>query len=324
MRKHAEIIKSADELYAQLTQSFEEFAGVKKAQIESLATVSHDEAHNIVAELIEGARALIAGSISEDGTTFPKYLSSFKTFEEDGKLSEVAIVIKSKLKDAVKYKKEFTVAVGENFMDEFAKAHTEAIFEMYYRYEANANLEEVNAFLEKICVENSIPYTFGFALVDSKEYVTYIDNEKVIFNANLDSALEVSKQGLFQSGDEYFDLVREQQTEKLVDILSVTHTTAQLIKANVDIINTLIGYTTKKRADRLIRNSYHKKAEYFNRVKKGYGYFEKEVGDSSIFAILEKHEDGEITVALNPFDIKTLLTVDVDVVAEVKKILAEA
>ena len=40
--------------------------------------------------------------------------------------------------------------------------------------------------------------------------------------------------------------------------------------------------------------------------------------------ILEKHEDGEITVALNPFDIKTLLTVDVDVVDEVKKILAEA
>ena len=33
-------------------------------------------------------------------------------------------------------------------------------------------------------------------------------------------------------------------------------------------------------------------------------------------------EDGTITVALNPFDIKTLLTVDVDVVAEVEKLLA--
>ena len=129
---------------------------------------------------------------------------------------------------------------------------------------------------------------------------------------------------MFQSGDDYFDLVREQQTEKLVEILSVTQTTTQLIKANVDIINTLIGYTTKKRADRLIRSTYHKKAEYFNKVKSGFGYYEKEDGDTSIFSILEKHEDGSITVALNPFDIKTLLTVDVDVVAEVKEILAQA
>lgn len=322
MRKHAEITKSADELYAQLTENFKAFADVKKGQIDSLATVSYEEAHGVVEDLIEGARALIAGSISEDGTTFPKYLTSFKTFDADGKMTKAVIVIKSKLKDAVKYKREFTIEVGANFMEEFSKAHIEAIFEMYYRYQANANLEEVNAFIEKICVENNIPYTFGFALADSKEYVTYIDNDKVIFNASLEAALEVSKQGLFQSGDDYFDLVREQQTEKLVEALSVTHTTTQLIKANVGIINTLIGYTTKKRADRLIRNTYHKKAEYFNKVKSGFGYYEKEDGDTTIFAILEKHEDGSITVALNPFDIKTLLTVDVDVVAEVKELLA--
>ena len=322
MRKHAEIIKSANELYAKLTENFEAFAEVKKDQIDSLASMDYEEAHGVVADLIEGARALIAGSVSEDGATFPKYLTSFKTYDVDGKMTKAVIVIKSKLKDAVKYKKEFTIEVGTDFMSEFSKAHIEAIFDMYYRYQANSNLEEVNAFIEKICVEHNIPYTFGFALADSKEYVTYIDNDKVIFNASLEAALEVSKQGLFQSGDDYFDLVREQQTEKLVEALSVTHTTTQLIKANVGIINTLIGYTTKKRADRLIRNTYHKKAEYFNKIKSGFGYYEKEDGDTTIFSILEKHEDGSITVALNPFDIKTLLTVDVDVVAEVKEILA--
>lgn len=323
MRKHTEITKSADELYAQLSESFKKFTEVKNEQVSKLATMGYEEAHELVGALIGGARALIVGSISEDGTTFPKYLTSYKTYEVDGKLSKAVIVIKSKLKDAVKYKKEFTIEVGDSFLEELSKAHVDAIFEMYYRYQAYANLSEVNTFIEKICVENNIPYTFGFALSDSKEYITYIDNDKVIFNASLEAALEVSKQGLFLSGDSYFDLVRDQQIEKLVETLSVTHTTTQLIKANIGIINTLIGYTTKKRADRLIRTTYHKKAEYFDKVKTGFGYYEKDYEDKSIFAILEKHEDGSITVALNPFDIKTLLAVDVDVVAEVKELLAK-
>lgn len=322
MRKHAEIVKSADELYAQLSESFKEFSEVKKDVVASLGNVSYEEAHGLVSALVDGAGALIAGSVSEDGTTFPKYLTSFKTYDLDGKLSKVVITIKSKLKDTIKYKKEFTVEVGKTFMEDFSKAHIDAIFEMYYRYEANANLEEVNECINKICVENNIPYTFGFTLSDGKEYITYIDNDKVIFNASLEAALEVSKQGLFQSGDDYFDLVRDLQIEKLVGVLSATQTTTQLIKANVGIINTLIGYTTKKRADRLIRATYHKKAEYFDRVKSGFGYYEKEEGDTTIFSILEKHEDGTITVALNPFDIKTLLTVDLDVVSEVKNLLA--
>lgn len=322
MKKQAEIIKGANELYAQLTESFSEFAEVKKAHIDALATEPYDDAHEAVAEMIEGAKALIAGCVSEDGFTFPKYLTSFKTYEEDGKLSKVSFVIKSKLKDTAKYKREFTVSVGSTFMDDFTKAHIDAIFEMYYRCQADENLKDVNEAIKKICVENNIPYVFEFALGEGKQYVTYIDNDKVIFNADIEEAIEISKDSLFQYGDDYFDLVREQQTEKLVGILSATQTTAQLIKANVGIINTLVGYKTKKRADRLIRNTYHKKAEYFNKVKCGFGYFEKEEGDTTIFSILEKHEDGTITVALNPFDIKTLLTVDVDVVAEVEKLLA--
>lgn len=322
MRKHAEIIKSANELYGVLTESFTKFAEIKKGQIDSLTSVSYEDAHTTISDLIEGARALIAGSIAEDGTVLPKYLTRFTTFEADGKITKVTIVLKSKLKDAIKYKKEVTIDVDADFMKNFVDAHVSAIFDLYYRYQANANLEEVNEFIKKICVENSIPYTFEFTITGGKEYLTHIDNDVVIFNASIEQALEVSKQGLFQSGDEYSDLVREQLTAKLVDALSSTQTTVQLVKANISIINTLIGFTTKKRADRLIRIAYHKKAEFFNKVKSGYGYFEIEQDDTTIFTILEKAEDGTISVALNPFDIKTLLTVDVDAVAELKKVLA--
>lgn len=322
MRKHSEIIKSANELYAELTKSFAEYSEAKKTQIESLSTISYDDAHAIVEGFVESTKALIGGIYSEDGTSLPKFLTSFTSYSENDNLASIILTIKSKLKDAVKYKKEVEIKVDEDFMKNFVNAYTSAIFDMYYRSQANANLEEVNNFFEKICVENNIPYTFGFALVDSNEYVTYIDNNKVIFNASLEAALEVSKNGLFQSGDEYFDLVREQQTEQLVDALLVTQTTTQLIKANIDIINTLIGYTTKKRADRLIRGAYHKKAEHFDKIKAGFGYYEKEDGDTTIFSILEKKADGSIEVALSPFDIKTLLNVDLDVVSEVKAMLA--
>lgn len=322
MRKHSEIIKSADELYARLTEDFGNFKEAKSEKVNSLAEVSYEQAHGVVEELVSGARSIIEGCFSEDGVTFPKYLVNFTTYTKDEKMTEVSIVIKSKLKDAIKYKREFTIEVGDNFMGDFIKAHVDAIFDMYYREQANNNLKDVNSLINKICTEHSIPYTFEFTLSDGKEYVTYIDNDVVIFNASLEAALEISKHELFLSGDEYFDLVRDQQIEKLVDVLSVTHTTTQLIKANIDIVNTLVGYKTKKRADRLIRIAYHKKAEHLNKVKSGFGYYEKEDENGSIFAILEKHADGSITVALNPFDVKTLLNVDVDVLSEVKEILA--
>ena len=324
MRKHTEIIKAADELYSSLTQSLNTFAEVSKTKIESLTTASYDDAHTVVAEICESICALIAGCTSEDKVIFPKFLSSFKTYETDGKLSDVSVTIKSKLKDVVKYKKEVKLSVDANFITELFRFYTDAIFEMYYRNEANNNLTEVNEFINKICVENNIPYTFGFALSDKKEYITYIDNDKVIFNADVTEALGVSKHGLFLSGDSYFDFVREQQVEKLVKILSATQTTPQLLKANIDIINTLVGYKTKKRADKLIRNTYHKKAEYFDGLKKGgFGYFETKINDTDVFSILEKNADGTISVVLNPFDIKTLCTVDVDIIAELKKV-AEA
>lgn len=323
MRKHVEIITAANELHADLTKSFDEFITAKQAKIDALGTLPADEAHEAVVDLVNGAKAIIAGVSSADGTVFPKYLTGIKTYDTDGKLDVVVLTIKSRLKDVAKYKVDYTIKLDADFAKNFVNAYIESIFALYYRNEATANLADVNAFIEKVCAENSIPYVFSFEIADdAKSYITYIDDTKVVFNADVDAALKISKDGLFTGGDSYSDLVRDQLVDKLVETLSATPTTVQLLKAKVDLISTLVGYSTRKRADRLIRGSYHKKAEYFGRVKSGFGYFEKEINkDTSIFAILEKHEDGEITVALSPFDIKTLLNYDLDVVAEVKSLL---
>lgn len=322
MKKHSEIIGAANELYAKLTENFATFSDVKKGQFESLSALSYDEAHNVVSGLINDAKSVISGCFSEDGTSLPKYLVTFKTMNEGDKLSQVVITIKSKLKDTFKYKKEFIVNVGDSFAEDFIQGHIDAIFGLYYRSCADSNLKEVNDVIKEICITNNIPYTFEFTLSDGNEYVVYIDDEKVVFNASLEKALETTQIGLFQSGDDYLDLVRERQSEKLIEVLLATQTTTQLVKANLDIVKTLIGYSTKRRADRLIRTAYHKKAEHFDKVKAGYGYYEGEIDGVSIFAILKKDSNGDISVSLSPFDIKTLANVEVDVVSEVTKQLA--
>lgn len=326
MRKHSQIRATADILNGQLHGNFTDYFKVKEDKVKELGNMDYEDARTLLSDLMYDAEALISVCEDEEGVQFPKYLYSFRTYENNGKLDEVEFTIKSKLKDAFKYKKTEVIKADDNFIDKFVAFHVGAIFDLYYRDQANANLEEVNEFIKAICQgeneDDRIPYTFEFALGDGKEYVLYIDNERVVFNADINRALEVAKKGLFQSGDEYLDVVQEGQIEKLIEVLSTTQTTAQLIKANVDIIDFLIGYTTRKRADRLIRNAYHKQAIHLGRVKEGYGYFEKDLEDgTSIFAILEKHKDGEITVALDPFNIKTLEVVDYDVVEEVKNTL---
>lgn len=323
MRKHSQIRVTADTLNSQLHGNFTDYFKVKEGKVKELGNMEYEDARTLLSDLMYDAEALISVCEDEEGVQFPKYLYSFRTYENNGKLDEVEITLKSKSKDTFKYKRTGTIKVDENFVENFQRFHIEAIFALYYRYQANANLGEVNEFIKEQCVANKIGYTFEFVLGDGKEYVTYIDNDKVVFNADLNCALEVAKKGLFQSGDEYLDVVRQEQIEKLVEVLSTTQTTAQLIKADVDIINFLIGYTTRKRADKLIRGTYHRRALHLNGVNVGYGYFEKDLEDgTSIFALLEKHKDGEITVALDPFNIKTLEVVDYDVLKEVEEVLA--
>lgn len=324
MRKYAEVTKTAQELSEALNENFKKFTSVNGGAFDKLATDSYDNSHEAVGTLIENAHAIVAGVSDSEGIAFPHFLTSYKTYGE-GTMTSVVVTIKSKLKDPIKYKKVVDLDVqSESFVSDFVTAFTKSAFEMFYRHEVEDNLSEINELIEKLCAENSIPYTFGFTVSDSSAYVTEITDDKVIFNASLESALDVSKLGLFCTGDSYYDFVREQQTDKLINDLKAVPTTVQLIKARIDLIETLVGFKTKKRADSLIRKSYHKQAKYFNKVRAGLGYVEKELADGTqIFAILEKSEGGEISVALSPFDVKTMAVVDYDVVADIKAELAE-
>ena len=64
--------------------------------------------------------------------------------------------------------------------------------------------------------------------------------------------------------------------------------------------------------------SYHRQAKFLNAVNAGVGYFNETVNvggeDTEVFALVEKSEDGTLATILSPFNVKTLMNVDYDVV----------
>lgn len=320
MRSNNEIKSIARGLYQEAASSLNNLIEVKKPVVDSL--IGKDVEGNLdkLGDLVENIEAVVKAP-AVDGVTFPAFLSKCITVGDT--LDLVVIRISSKLKATSKFKREMEVAVDKDFVENVAKFYLDCLMDMYYIEQAEINVAELNAKISQICEENAIPFTFEFKCDTNKDAtVLYIDNNKVVFNASLSRAHDITNLGIFQSGDEYNDLICREATAALIDSLKAVQTTAQLVKGKVVVIKEITGVSTKKRASKLIRGSYHRKAQYLNQVKSGVGYFNEDVeigGETvEVFALVEKTEDGELKLVLNPFDVKTLFAVDYDVIGAVK------
>lgn len=213
--------------------------------------------------------------------------------------------------------------LDDDFVINMGTAYLDSLFEMFYIELAMENVEELNDILAEITKENEIPYTIKFIIDHTADSpIASITDDEVVFNAGISEALGLSSLGLLQSGDDYNDLVRTNATNELVAVLKAAQTTPQLIKSKVKVINALLDLPTRKKASKIIRETYHRQARYLNKVKKGVGYYldKVKVNDEEIevFSLVEKAEGGEMTVILKPFDTKTLYNVDIDVLEAVK------
>ena len=324
MRTNKEIVTIADGIYAEATKGLSNLAEVKKNIVASIGEKSVEDGVAILQGLVADIEAVLKAPRTE-GVGLPAYLA--KMVYEDGKLDKVTISVRTKLKSDYKYRKDTVVAVDEDFITNAGKAYIDALYDMFYIEQAIENVNELNEKIAEIIAENEIPYSFKFAVnADVDAIVLSIDNNEVVFNANIARAHEIASLGIFKSGDEYNDLICAEATEKLVASLKAVQTPVQLIKGNVALIKEVTGVSTKKRASKLIRGSYHRQAKFLNGVKAGIGYFEETVKiggeDVEVFALVSKAEDGELAVVLNPFDVKTLYNVDYDVLGAVKAQLA--
>lgn len=324
MRSSVEIKRIANGIYAEATEGINNLVELKKTQVAAIQNMGVDEGLAAVSALVADIEAIIKAP-RIDGVGLPSYLSKITVSEET--ISPITITVRTKQKSAYKYAKSAEIQVDEDLVKNIGKVYVDALYNMFYIEQAIENVNELNAKVADIIKENEIPYSFEFVVNDDSDaMVLSISNDNVVFNADVTQAHNISDLGIFQSGDEYSDLVAKEATDKLVEALKGIQTTVQLVKGNVSLIKEVTGVSTKKRASKLIRESYHRQAKNLGAVKSGVGYFEGTTTvdgeEAEIFALVSKDIEGNLEVVLNPFDIKTLFNVEYDVIAEVKKQLA--
>lgn len=325
MRTSKDIVRIADGIYAEAVNNINKLAEVRQGVVTSIAGKPAEEVIGTVTDLIDGIETGVKAP-NVDGVKLPAYLSKV-TYEADGS-SEVTITVRTKLKSAYKYRKDAVVALDEDFITNAGKVYIDALFDMFHINEAMENIEALNAKVAGIIAENEIPYSFSFVVdANSSAIVLSVNDNEVVFNASITRAQDIASLAIFRDGSEYNNLIRQEATDNLVAALKSIQTPVQLIKGNVALIKEVTGVSTKKRASKLIRDSYHRQAKFLGKVKTGVGYFDETVKingeDVEVFALVSKAEDGTIALVLSPFDVKTLYKVDYDVVEAVKAQLTE-
>ena len=309
MRTQNEIKTIANGIYANAMEALVKLESNQKATVKGIAKKKTEDATAIVSQIISGVETIIKGTFFE-GVSLPAFISKVSV-ETDGDARVINISLRSKLKAAYKFSRVRTVALSDNIIEDIATFYIDALFEMFYLDEAHTNVTALNDKIATLVAENEIPYSVVFVVSDAAQTIV----------SSISEAHDISSLGLFFEGSEYNDMVAETATKKLVDELKAVQTPVQFLKSNNDLIKKLTGVSTKKRANKLIREIHHRKAENLGSVKQGVGYYNAEVeiaGETvEIFALVEKAEDGTKTVVLSPFNVKTLEKIDFDVLAAV-------
>lgn len=318
MKSNATINKIKGDMKALFDADIAVLQDVKTGSVEKLLNGNIEDGLKIIANFMTCVENT-AASINVDGNTFDGCIAKATTFDTE-KLTEINLAIRSKLKAVNKFKRTYTIKVDANIIRSIADAYFAAYTTMLDMAFIAENLEALNDKVAIICEENELPANFKFEVnPETAARVLAITDDMVVFNADADAIFNVAGMSMFTEGDGFNGIIRDDYIKKLVNQLKVCQTTVQLVKGNVGLIEDIIGYKTKKRASKLIRESYHRKAENLAAVKAGVGYYEGTAtvdgAEVKVFALVEKTEDGQMNVILKPFDVATLLNVDVDVLA---------
>ena len=306
--------------YASAMDSLVQLESNQKATVKGVAKKKNEDVVTVASQLVTSVETIIKGIFFE-GVGLPAFISKI-SLESDENSRTLNISIRSKLKSAYKFVRERAIAISDNLIEDIATFYIDALFEMFYLDEAHANVTALNEKIANLVAENEVPYSVVFVVSDTaKTIVNSISDTCLELNASISEAHDLSSLGLFFEGSEYNDMVAAEAAKKLVDELKAVQTPVQFLKSNNDLIKKLTGVSTKKRANKLIREIHHRKAENLGTVKQGVGYYNAEVevaGETiEIFALIEKAEDGTKTVVLSPFNVKTLEKVDYDVLAAI-------
>ena len=316
MRTKAEIFKIRDNIFEQIATNVDNYVMNNQAKIKDFVQLQDvQKSMDLVLEFLSVITAIVKAP-TVNGVCLPLFITKIETTDTES-LRSFNLIVRSKIKATVQYKKVTNIRVSENIIEDMTTIILDGLFTMYFQEMALQNIDGLNNKISQICRDNGIRQMFKFTLSENNKVISYIDNDWVIFNADLERALDVTKQGIFLCGDDYNNLICKETTERLVALLQTCEITPQLIKGNIPLIKDMTELTTKKRASKLIRESYHRNAEALVNLKSGIGYYENTIdydGEKiKIFSLVEKTEDGDYKVILDPFDEVSLFNIEYDV-----------
>ena len=300
--------------------SVEKIKDVKESMIETIMTSKDiDVVKQNINYLVKDVDTIYTAQVV-NGISLPQRIVKV---QYDGGM-EFVLILRSKLKAETKYMQKKEIRFTKNMLYDISDFFAEFLTDLFLIEVANENVGILNEKIKEICKDFKIPYTFGFDIIPEAgvPYVTKITDNEVRYSVDILNAKYISELPLLQSGDRIKDLGQKDAQDDLVTTLYSIQTTPQLIKSKIDLIKQVTGVATKKHANKIIRECYHRNAKYLDSLKTGDAYFSNIVKidgeDVDVFAIIHKDIDGTLSVLLHPFDIDTLFNVDFDVLAEIK------
>ena len=323
MKSNVVVSRIAEGLYSELQSKVQERVEVKKGYVDAM--LASDDEEVILKNALDIAYSIEAAIVATkvEDEVYPKFLANLVVKEKN----RIALNVRTKLKSEFKYSSSTDIVVDSGFVTSLGKAYNDILFDMYLLQNATANAKELSTTINDIAKVAELPFDIAFAVdITSSAMVLEITDSKVVFNVSIDNALKAGNLALFKDADEYDIIARNHYINVIGEDLKGIQTPVQLIKSKAGFLKDILGGTTKKRASKIIRGSYHRQAKYLDKVKSGIGYYDETVKingeDVDVFALVRKDANNDISVVLTPFDIKTLDNVDFDVVGAVKALLA--
>ena len=319
MRDKSEVTELVNGLYKVSMENLKKVAEINHDKTQDILSKDEEDIGKIVGEVLQSVKNICEG-VNYKGVYYPQFTIRYSEVKTN--IYKLIIVVSSKIKTKYRFREQFDIVVTDNVLMDIGEKVVSNLCQFLYLAEAENNLVALNEKIEKIVYDYKLPYTFSFKCDRySTALVLEIDDKHVVFNAIVSNALDIPNLPIFNKGTEYNDLIANTAYKELVESLLPVQTTVQLIKAKIKLKDIMTGIKTKKRASKLIRESYHKNAKNLSTQKSGIFYYnaDVEIDDETvnIFSLIEKTEDGLVTIVLAPFDTATLLNVDYDVLSEV-------
>ena len=317
MKTNVVIANNANKLYEDVTNGLEKFKVEYKGLVDAMKVDPLDVAFEKAGTLLNCIATLFTGA-EAGGTKFPGFLVRKSTRDEDT-LKELNITVASKLKAVRKFKHEGTVAIDDDFIVNAGKVFVDAMFAAYYVEEASENIEELNERLEELYSKYELTKKVLFDIDTTKSgRVLSITDDVVVINADVDKALDISNIGIMVEGNEYNTLINEEAVKNFVDVMQTVQITPEILKKRIAVVDALVDLRTKKHANKIIRENFHKKAIYLKGGTDDIGYINEKVEGTNVFALVTKTAEGEYVTVLSPFATEALVPFECNVADLVK------